>query len=387
MNINKKNKKLKIIFLANTSWYFYNFRLSLIKFLIKNNFEIHLICPYDKFTKKLIQEGIIVHTWNFKGTSLDIFKEIKSIFYLYNIYKSIKPDLVHHFTIKCVLYGTLISNICGVKYIFNSITGLGRIFVSTKLKDKFLKFIILPFYKFIIKKSKVNIVFQNQSDMNYFIKLNITSHKNSYLINGSGIDINYFKNEKSINSFPKKREWKLLFPSRLILEKGIIELIKACDSIWEKNKNFKLFIAGGSDIHQRGNISKRYIEKIRSRPYIENIKYVQDMKSLYLDTDIVILPSWREGLSRALLEAGSMELPIITSNVPGCKEIVINNKTGLLINKKDPESIKKAILLLMNNNNLCKIFSKNVRIHIEKNFTNEIINKKTINLYRGIIEI
>jgi len=381
ININKEDK-LKIIFLANTSWYFYNFRLSLIKFLIENNFEIHLICPYDKFTKKLINEGINVHTWNLKGASINFIKEINSIISLYKIYKNIKPDLVHHFTIKCVIYGTLISNFCSIKYIFNSITGLGKIFISKRIKDKFLKFIILPLYKFIIKKSKANIIFQNQSDMKYFIKLNISNKENSYLIRGSGIDINYFKNINIINSFPKKKYWKVLFPSRIILEKGIIELIKACDNIWEKNKNFRLFIAGEFDINQRGNISKSYLESIKKRPYIENIKYVQDMKSLYLVTDIVILPTWREGLSRALLEAGSMELPIISTNVPGCKEIVIHNKTGLLINKKDPESIKKAILLLMNNNNLCKKFSKNIRKHIEKNFTNEIINKTTINLYR-----
>tara|TARA_B100000212_G_C27279292_1_gene492338 strand:- start:82 stop:942 length:861 start_codon:yes stop_codon:yes gene_type:complete len=281
-----------------------------------------------------------------------------------------------------VIYGTLISNFCSIKYIFNSITGLGKIFISKRIKDKFLKFIILPLYKFIIKKSKANIIFQNQSDMKYFIKLNISNKENSYLIRGSGIDINYFKNNNIINSFPKKKYWKVLFPSRIILEKGIVELIKACDNIWEKNKNFRLFIAGEFDINQRGNISKSYLENIKKRPYIENIKYIQDMKSLYLVTDIVILPTWREGLSRALLEAGSMELPIISTNVPGCKEIVIHNKTGLLINKKDPESIKKAILLLMNNNNLCKKFSKNIRKHIEKNFTNEIINKTTINLYR-----
>ena len=386
MNINKKNKKLKIMFLANTSWYFYNFRLSLIKFLIQNNFEIHLICPNDKFTKKLIQEGINVHTWNLKGSSINFFKELVSIYSLYKIYKNIKPDLVHHFTIKCVLYGTFVSNICGIKFIFNSITGLGRIFISSKIEYKFLKVLILPFYKLIIQKSKGHFIFQNKSDLKYFIKLNISNKKNSHLISGSGIDINYFKNDININSFPKKGYWKLLFPSRLILEKGIIELIKACDSIWEKNKNFRLFIAGDFDINQKGNISKSYIEEIRKRAYIENIKYVHNMKTLYLDTDIVILPSWREGLSRIILEAGSMELPIIASNVPGCKEIIIKNKTGLLINKKDPESIKDAILLLMNNNNLCKLFGKNIRTHIEKNFTNKIINTKTINLYRNIIK-
>ena len=109
------------------------------------------------------------------------------------------------------------------------------------------------------------------------------------------------------------------------------------------------------------------------------------MKNIYLKSDIVILPTWREGLSKALLEAGSMELPIITTNVPGCKDIVIHKKTGLLVKKEDPESIKNAITFLMNNKNLCKKYSKNVRVHIENNFTNDMVNKQTLNLYKKII--
>ena len=115
------------------------------------------------------------------------------------------------------------------------------------------------------------------------------------------------------------------------------------------------------------------------------IKYQSKMKNIYLKSDIVVLPTWREGLSRALLEAGSMEIPIITTNVPGCKDIVLHKKTGLLINKEDPESIKKAITFLMNNKTLCEKFGKNVRSHIEKNFTNEIINQQTFDLYKKII--
>ena len=109
------------------------------------------------------------------------------------------------------------------------------------------------------------------------------------------------------------------------------------------------------------------------------------MKSLYLDSDIVILPTWREGLSRSLLEAGSMELPIITTDVPGCKDIVLHKKTGLLVNKQDPKAIENAILLLMKNKKYCNEYSKKVRIHIEKNFTNDIINQQTFDLYRKIV--
>ena len=384
MILKKKTKKLRVALLANTGWYFYNFRLSLINFLIKKDFEIHLICPYDAYTPKIIKKGIFVHKWDLKSSSTNLFKEINSIISLYKIYRNIKPDMVHHFTIKSVLYGTLISTICGTKYIFNSITGLGTVFLSNYYKDKFINFFIIPIYKLIIKTSKSNLIFQNKWDLNYFIKLDIATKNNSFLIRGSGINTKYFSNNKIIKSFPKKKYWKLLFPARLIREKGINELLIACDSLWEKNKNFRLFIAGEFNVNQRGNLSKNDIERIRKRKYVVGIKYQTKMKNIYLNSDIVILPTWREGLSRALLEAGSMELPIITTNVPGCKDIVLHKKTGLLVKKEDPVSIEKAITFLMNNENLCKKFGENVRIHIEENFTNDIVNKQTFDLYKKI---
>ena len=381
----KKNKKLRVALLANTGWYFYNFRLSLIKYL-KKDFEIHLICPFDSYTPKIIEKGIYIHKWNLKSSSTNLFKEINSIISLYKIYKNINPDIVHHFTIKSVLYGTLISNFCRTRYVFNSITGLGTVFLSNKLKDKFINFLIIPIYKIIIKTSKSNLIFQNKWDLNFFIKLNIATKHNSFLIRGSGINTKYFKDNKNSKSFPKKKYWQLLFPARLIREKGINELIIACDSLWEKNKNFRLFIAGEFNLNQRGNLSKNHIEKIREREYVVGIKHQINMKSIYLKSDIVILPTWREGLSRALLEAGSMELPIITTNVPGCKDVVLHRKTGLLIKKEDPKSIKNAINFLMENKNLCKQFGVNARNHIEKNFTNEIVNGQTLNLYKKIIK-
>tara|TARA_Y100000589_G_scaffold173162_1_gene164406 strand:+ start:1944 stop:3110 length:1167 start_codon:yes stop_codon:yes gene_type:complete len=383
---NIKKKKYKVVFLANTSWYFYNFRLSLIEFLTKNNYEIHLICPYDKYTKYLKASGIAIHNWDLKSSSANLIKEIKSIYLLYKIYKEIEPDISHNFTIKCVMYGTLISNICNIKYIFNSITGLGNVFISNKLKYKFINFIILPIYKLIIKSSKTILIFQNNSDLNLFIKKNISNKKNSFLIRGSGIDTEFFKNNKKIKSFPRKDKWQLLFPSRLTREKGINELIIACDNLWIKTKNFRLFLAGDIDCNLDSNLNKKYLDKIKTRKYIKGLKHQTNMRNLYLESDIVILPSWREGLSKSLLEAGSMEIPIITTNVPGCKDIVSHRKTGLLVNKKDPKSIENALYLLMSNQNLCKKLSKNIRIHIERNFTNDIINKQTFELYKKIMD-
>ena len=163
---------------------------------------------------------------------------------MYKIYKKINPNLVHHFTIKCVLYGTIISKFIKIKNIYNSITGLGNLFLRKNLKFKVLFYLIFPIYKLILKYSKSTIIFQNINDKEYFEKFNITNSNRSLLIRGSGIDTEFFKNPEINNTYPKDEFWKILFPGRIIKEKGIDELIIACDSLWQKNFKFKLYIAG-----------------------------------------------------------------------------------------------------------------------------------------------
>ena len=315
----------------------------------------------------------------------NIFKELKSIYSLYDILKKINVDIIHNFTIKCVLYGTIASKINKVKYIFNSITGLGNLFVIRSFKDKLIFSLIFPFYKLILKYSNSKLVFQNKYDLNFFIRKNIITPWKTSLIRGSGINTNHFKQSNNNFQYPKSKNWKLLFPARVSKSKGIEELINACKILWKKNKKFRLYIAGEVDYCNASNDDKKYFKKIISLPFIAEFKYQNNMKKLYEKTDIVVLPSWREGLSRSLLEAGSMEMPIITSDVPGCKDIVINGQTGLLVKRKSPESILFAIEELMQNPKLCRKLGQAVRRHIINNFENSIINKETLKLYKNCL--
>ncbi len=380
-----KKRKVKIAFVANTGWYFYNFRNDLIDYLSKRNYELYLICPKDKYAEILREKDINVIYWDLNRSSTNIFKELKSIYKLIRILRKINIDIIHNFTIKGVLYGTISSKLSNIKYTINSITGLGSLFIIRSLKDRIIFLFIFPLYKFIINKSNSKLIFQNKYDLNFFIRQNIISQAKTSLIRGSGINTNYFRKSNKIVKYPKGKKWKLLFPARVAKFKGIEELIIACNKLWIKNKNFRLYIAGEIDYSKASNDDKKYFKQISSLPYIAEVKYQKNMRDLYEETDIVILPSWREGLSRSLLEAGSMEIPIITTDVPGCKDIVINGETGLLVKRKNPKSILSALEVLMENEKLCKRLGKSVRKHIINNFDSKIINEKTFSLYEEVI--
>ena len=236
MIINKTRTK-SILIVSNCTWYLYNFRYKLLNDLKDKGFNLILISPLDKYYLEISKYFIKKEKLFLIRGSENPILEIITIFHLLFLYLKYKPVLVHHFTIKPCIYGGIIARLLGIKNTINHITGLGPSFFSKRLKIKFTNKILKPFYKYAFNNDKNNLIniFHNSSDKNTFIKKFISKPENSITIKGSGVDIDYYKNNIS-SKFNKKI--KLLFPARIIKEKGIIELINACNDLW--NDNYKL---------------------------------------------------------------------------------------------------------------------------------------------------
>tara|TARA_B100000886_G_scaffold303860_1_gene234749 strand:- start:22699 stop:23835 length:1137 start_codon:yes stop_codon:yes gene_type:complete len=372
----------KIAFIANSCWYIYNFRLSLLKELSATDNRVIIIAPKDNYTKILIDLGYEVYSWKLQRSSLNPFKEINSILNLMDILESKSPDLIHNFTIKSCLYGTIAAKFRKISVVVNSITGLGPLFINNSLKIKLIRLILSPIYKFVFNYKNAYTIFQNKYDQKFFLDFCIIKNlKKSFLIEGSGVDIELFKPIKDTNS-GFNNPLKLLFPSRLIREKGIIEVLDAHKSLIKKGENIHLLIAGEID---KGNRSTLLNEEKKSLITNKNIKILghrSDMKNIYSQSDIVILPSWREGLSRSLIEAGAMEKPIITCDVPGCREIIEHGINGIIVPLKNAKAIELAIIFLIRNQNIAKQYGRKIRLKVKERFDIRIINQKTINVYK-----
>ena len=379
MNLDlESNEKRKLVITANTGWYIYNFRIDLIKYLVSKNYDINIICPKDEYSFKLKNMGLNVYFWELNRKSINPFSELYSLFHLIKLYSKIKPEIVHHFTLKACLYGTLSANLFNKVSVINSITGIGPLFISKDIKLKLIYLFLKGIFKQVFSNLSKKVIFQNNHDREKYIKLKLTTSNKSIVIPGSGINTDFFKpsnKETNINDF------KLLFPSRIIKEKGIIELIQACKLLWEIKLPIKLFIAGKLDTGNRSVLKLKELKRLKNFKNISLFGHVENMRDLYKQIDVVILPSWREGLSRSLLEAASMEKGIITTNVPGCREIVEHNKTGLVVNIKSPIELKESILKFYNNIILIKKSGKAARQKVIKSFDVNRINNLTINEY------
>ena len=378
-------RKIDFIFLSNSSWYIWNFRRNLINELIKNKHSILVIAPKDSYTDLIIKEGCKFINWNLKRSSINPINEFISIIDIYKIYKKYKPKVIHQFTIKSCFYGSLIARIINKSYVVNSITGLGHIFLTKNLKNYFLKILLLPLYKFALSYRNSTLIFQNQSDFKIYKNLSLIKENDNKVIRGSGVNTNYYSKDEKIKTNIK--EPIILFPARIIKEKGIVELLKACSNLWNNGKIFKLKIVGDFDKGNRSFLTKKEIYSLISHPNrVDFLGHITNMRSIYLDSDIVVLPSWREGISMSLLEAGSMECPVITTNVPGCRDIVEHGINGLLVPPKDPIAIELALDFLIKNRALAKKLGKNLRKKIIRDFDQEVIIKQTMEIYKkGIL--
>ncbi len=380
----KKTKSRTVLIVSNCTWYLYNFREELISKLSDQGYYLILVSPLDNYYYKLKKYFDSKENLFLNRGSENPFLEIITMINLLFVYIKYQPDLVHHFTIKPCLYGGTIARFLGTKNIINHITGLGPAYFSKRVKLNFINKLLKPLYKYSFN-SRNNIVniFHNNSDRNTFLSKNITSKKNSKVIHGSGVDINYFTKEKKQRA--KNRIKKVLFPARIIKEKGIVELIYACEELWNENYKFFLNIAGEIDTQNKSHINKKDFDYLIKNKNISFLGKCNNMPEIYKNMDIVVLPSWREGLSKSLLEAAAMSMPIITTNVPGCRDIIKNNFSGLVVTLKSKEKLKAALKILLNDQKLATKLGRNARKIVSEKYEVHNINNQILKLYKNFL--
>lgn len=331
---------MKIVFSSNISWSIYNFRLNLLKSLQKEGHEIFTVAFKDEYSEKLLEEGFHFESINLNNNSTNPVKDLKTLYDYYKIYKKLKPDVICHNAIKPNIYGTIAAGMLDIPVI-NNISGLGTLFIKKSFSTKIAKLL----YRFSQRKAS-KIFFQNQDDLNLFIENKLVDKSRTQLISGSGVDTSRFMpNEGS----KEDGGFQFLFIGRLIYDKGIREYIEAVKLLKRKYSNTIFNVVGPLYENNASAISKETLDswiKNGEIVYLGQTDYVEKVMKI---VDCIVLPSYREGLSKVLIEASSMGLPIVTTDVPGCRDVIVNNETGFLCevkNSKDLADKMEKMLLL-----------------------------------------
>ncbi len=362
----------KIAFLSHLDLNLYLFRLPIMIELVKKGFTVYAICPRgDKFDK-FKNYGIVALEYKIRRASLNPFKELKTIRNIYKVIKPLKLDILQNFTSKPNVYGSIAGHLAKVPLVVNAVTGLGSFYISDTKKAKAVKNVMEILYKESNKKANF-CIFQNSDDMKYFIDKKLVNKKKAILIKSSGIDTNIFKPKEYKRD--ENKEVIVLMIARAIWHKGIKEYYEAANIL--KNEKIRFVLIGDTD---EGNLSCANEEFLNSGN-VTWLGHRDDIKKQIELCDIFVLPSYREGVPRTLLEASSLSKPIVTTNTVGCREVVDDGINGFLVPIKDGDTLAIKIKELSDKEDLRDTMGKNGRIKVLKEFDVNIVVKKYLEVY------
>ena len=369
---------MKAVLFANTDWYLYNFRIEYAKFLKSQGWDVVLMSPDGEYVEKIEALGFRHIDMEFSRKGMNPAAESDAIRRIREVYEAEQPDLVHHFTIKCMIYGSLAARQVGVKSIVNSVTGLGFVFLSQKPHVKLVRAVVKGLYKKAFKGTQV--IFENPDDRALFIEMELVGEDNSHVILGTGIDTDAFVPVRPPDSVPLT-----ILPARMLWDKGIGEFVDAAAAIRKEGINARFALIGKMDEGNPACIEYETLTRWQKEGNVEWWGWQDDIYTSISLADIVCLPSYREGLPKILLEAAACGRPIVTTDVPGCRETVINGVNGLLVEVKSAESLKNALVRLINDRDLRVKMGEASRELAVSRFSNAIVNAETYKIYRAAL--
>jgi len=358
---------MRIAIVLNTSWNIYNFRMNFVNALLEKGHEVHTIAPEDDYTSLLKEAGCIHHRVKMDSRGANPIKDSALIFELFMIYRRVNPDIILHYTIKPNVYGTLAASLLRIPVV-NNVCGLGTVF----LKNNLVSFIAIALYKISFRFAN-KVFFQNPEDLKLFLQKKLVPARAVDILPGSGIDLNKFKP----GIFKRNKKFTFLLISRLITDKGILEYIEAVKKLKASGMNANFQVLGAMDPEHKRGIKKKVIQEWINSGIIDYLGTTNDVRSFIDSADCVVLPSYREGTPRTLLEAASSAKPIISTDVPGCNHVVQDNFNGLLCEIKNANDLadKMKQMAGMEDEEL-RVFGLNGRAKMELEYDESLVINK-----------
>ena len=331
---------MRIALLANTGWYIYNFRKTLIQNLIREGYEVFVLAPYDDYTDDCISLGARHVPIGMSRTGVNVLSEVISVFTIRRALKKNDIDLVLSYTPKGNIYTAIATRGTLIKQ-FANISGLGRVFSGSSVYIYFVSALYRILFRHIDK-----VFFQNNDDQDFFLRNKFVAADNVTCIPGSGVNLQRFRRKVSRDAVDGHK-MRFLMVSRIIVEKGVLDYVEAARRVRQKHPDVRCYLLGEMEA-ENGKIDIDVMDEWKKSGIVEYLGMTDDVKKVLCNVDCVVLPSYyREGVPRSLLEAASMSLPVITTDSVGCRDAVDDEITGILVPPRNPDALEKAMCRLI----------------------------------------
>ena len=370
----------KVAIVLNTSWNIYNFRLKLLESLKDAGYDVTFVAPYDEYADKLQQMGFSYAPIVMNNKGANPIEDLNLTYQFYKIFKKEKFDIALLYTIKPNIYANFAARLLNIPTI-STVTGLGTVFLNDALSSKIAK----QLYKHSLKFSK-QVLFQNHDDRELFVYNKLIQREKASYIPGSGIDTDRFKPSNVLRA--NAEPFRFLMVARLVKDKGLMEYLEASKAIKsEFGESVECMLLGEFYEGNPTAITKDELRQYTNENIVNYLGKSDEVQKLMEECDCVVLPSYREGLSRVLLEACAMQKPIITTNVPGCKDLVDNGVNGYLCEVKEVKSLQDAMKKTLSlSSSTLQEMGEFSRQKVVKNFSTQIVVKQYLDTIASILK-
>jgi glycosyltransferase involved in cell wall biosynthesis len=370
---------MKVIFFANTDWYLYNFRLAAARELSRLGHEVIMLSPPGDFGHRFADYGIRGLKINLNRSGMNPISESLAIRELTRLIRHEKPHLLHNFTVKASIYGAFAGRLARVPAVINAVAGLGYVFTENSLKARLLRPWVKLMMRLTLNGDNSLLILQNPDDAQAFTASNLVSEKKIRVIRSSGVDTSRFIPRSELLG----GKLRVLLVARLLWEKGIGEFIESARILRSEGRDIEFILAGAPDSGNPRSAKREDVEKWVNEGLVVWLGHVEAMPALLQSVHVMALPSYyREGVPRSLIEGASSGLAIITTDRPGCREVVEKDGVdGLRVAPKNSVELAAQIARLDDDRELLQRLGLEARRKALENFDERIVIEKTIDAY------
>jgi len=341
-------------------------------------YDVTVLVPDGPGAADVRARGYKCETVKLGRKSLLPLGEFMSIVQIYLTLRRLKPDVLHSFTIKPVLYGTIGARLLRTPRIVNTVTGLGYIFIDKGIVARTLRAVLSPLYKLLYRSPRVNFIFQNKDDFDLYARNGWIVTQRAQLIPGTGVDTQTFKP----NEVPNSSESIILYAGRYLKDKGLLELFEACKELASEGHKLKLLMCGKIDQGNPNSLSEEEFKTWRNESWLEDLGFQKEMAPIYARAHVVCLPSYREGIPLTLIEAAACGKALLATDVPGCRDVVSHGETGLLVPAADGAALKQSLKKLISDPGLRHNLGERARAMAIERFAKGPLVSKNLGVYR-----
>jgi glycosyltransferase involved in cell wall biosynthesis len=368
-----------LLFVVSEDWYFASHRLALAQAALAVGYRVTVAAPDRGAAARIRASGITLVPWEVDRGGLGPFELLRTFTSLVAIYRRCQPDLIHHVALKPTILGGVAAAVSRMPLTLNAVAGLGWLYSSDASLARLLRPPVRALLRHILSQERAHTLVQNPADAEIFEQLGVPPRQ-LHLVAGSGIDLKRFPSTDEPRGIPV-----VVFPARLLVDKGLRELVMAGRALRADGIPVRILVAGVPDKHNRSAISPDELAGWVREGVIEYLGWVEDIPALFSSANIICLPSYREGLPKALLEGAAAGRCIVTTDVPGCRDVVREGENGLLVPPRDAAALTVALRKLLANPELRRAMGTSGRQRAEREWSTDVVLTQMLTLYKDLL--